>query len=81
MNNSQNIYPSQMEQILKDKGFVLVSQNGFHLYSIPGVPLSLNTHIGLNQLENPLPLYIFNQRVESALEYSNQYLKQFITNP
>jgi hypothetical protein len=76
MKNSQNIYPSQMEQILKDKGFVYSSENGFHLYSIPGVPFSFNTHIGLNQLEHPNDKYIFNRMVESALEYSNQYLKQ-----
>ncbi len=77
MNSKQIVFPYRMEQILKEKGFVFTSQNGFTWYSIPGVPFSFKTHI---QFNHPIPINIFNQRVESALEYSNQYLKQFITN-
>ncbi len=79
MNKEQRVFPHQMEQILNDKGFVLDSKSGFHLYSIPGVPFSYKTHIGLNRLEYPNDKDIFNQMVMSALEYSNKYLKELTT--
>lgn len=76
MNNSQNIYPFKMKQILKDKGFVLKSENGFRMYSIPGVPFSFNTHLASGNFDHPKPINIFYQMVENAISFGNHYPKQ-----
>jgi hypothetical protein len=82
MNNLEKIQPTQMKQILKDKGFVLTRENGISMYSIPGVPFSENgfhTHIPESLINNPRQAETFRYLVEDTIEYSNDYLK--IVNP
>jgi hypothetical protein len=76
MNNLEKIQPTQMKQILKDKGFVLTTENGFNMYSIPGVPFSENgmyTHLKESLINNPRQAETFRYLLEDAIEYSNDY--------
>jgi hypothetical protein len=74
MATSPKVYKTEMKQILKDKGFVLRTENGFSMYGIPNTPFSFRSCISPQTIESPKSIRIFNQIVEDALNYSNRYL-------
>lgn len=74
MNNQKRIYPTQMKQILKEKGFVITTEPGFPMYGIPGVPWSFHTHCELGAINNPMSINKFNKKLESLLFYNSMYL-------
>jgi len=78
MNNSEKVYISsyQMQQTLKSKGFVFSSENGFRIWSIPGVPFSYHTHLAGDSFLYPRVESMFNDMVENAVKHSNEYLKK-----